>query len=285
MSAEAAASLTSRRRGSRRLYALAWAALSIVLVTIVLVLATALGEAGLRTDLLSRAQAPSWAHLFGTDALGRDVFARTTKALSVSLSIGLMAVAISGTIAVALALAAVTLGRRVDAVVGFLVDMALGLPHLVLLILTSFALGGGRIAVIVAVGAIHWPRLTRILRAELLQVIQSDYVRLSQRFGRSWGFIAWHHLLPHLMPQLLVGVLLLFPHAILHEAGLTFLGFGLEPATPAIGVMLAESMRSLTAGYWWLGVFPGLALLLSVLALDGIGSGLRTLISPREAQD
>jgi peptide/nickel transport system permease protein len=257
----------------------------VALVTTVLILAVALGETGLHTDLLSRAEPPSWSHLFGTDVLGRDVFARTMKALSVSLSVGLMAAAFSGAIAAALALAAVTFGRRVDAAVGFLVDMALGLPHLVLLILVSFALGGGRIAVVVAVGATHWPRLTRILRAELLQVMQSDYVRLSRRFGRSWGFIAWHHLLPHVMPQLLVGVLLLFPHAILHEAGLTFLGFGLEPATPAIGVMLAESMRSLTAGYWWLGVFPGLALLASVLALDGIGSGLRTLISPREAQE
>jgi peptide/nickel transport system permease protein len=119
----------------------------------------------------------------------------------------------------------------------------------------------------------------------MLQILDSDYVKVSRRFGRSWGFVARRHLLPHVAPQLLVGTLLMFPHAILHEAGLSFLGFGVEPSTPAIGVMLAESMRYLTAGHWWLGVFPGLALLLIVLVLDGAGTGLRILVSPRDTQD
>jgi peptide/nickel transport system permease protein len=250
----------------------------------VVVAAPLLGDLGLRTDLLARSRPPSLQHPFGTDPLGRDVLARTVKALSVSLWVGLVAALASAAIALALA-AASTFGRRADAAVGFLVDMALGLPHMVLLVLVAFALGGGRTAVIVAVGATHWPRLARILRAEMMQVLGSDYVTLSRRFGRSRAFIARHHLMPHVAPQLLVGTLLLFPHAILHEAGLTFLGFGADPATPAIGVMLAESMRSLTAGLWWLGVWPGLALLLVVLALDGVGTGLRGLVSPREAQD
>lgn len=286
MSGGAVARMTGRRSPiPQRARALAWAGISAALVAAVLVAAQLAGDLGLRTDLAARLQAPSVAHLFGTDPLGRDVFARTLKGLSTSLWVGFAAVAISAAIAVILALAASTLGRRVDAAVGFLVDMGLGLPHLVLLVLVAFALGGGRTAVIVAVGSTHWPRLTRILRAELLHVMRSDYVQLSRRFGHSWTYIAGNHLMPHMVPQLLVGALLLFPHAILHEAGLTFLGFGLEPARPAIGVMLAESMRSLTAGYWWLGVFPGLALLLSVIALDGIGTGLRTLSSPRHAQD
>lgn len=269
---------------SRRWRSLAWAGLSLTLVAAILVLAPALGDLGLRTDLPARVQAPSLPHPFGTDLLGRDVLARIVKGLSISLGIGAAAAALGAVIATALA-AASTLGRRADAVVGFLVDMALGLPHLVLLVLVAFALGGGRNAVIVAVGATHWPRLTRILRAEALQVVRSDCMRLSRRFGRSRAFVLRAHLLPHMTPQLLVGTLLLFPHAILHEAGLTFLGFGLEPSTPAIGVMLAEAMRSLAAGYWWLGVFPGLALVLAVLALDGIGTGLRALVSPRESQD
>jgi peptide/nickel transport system permease protein len=155
----------------------------------------------------------------------------------------------------------------------------------VLLVLICFALGGGTQAVIIAVAFTHWPRLTRILRAEILQIMTSDYVSVSRRFGKTWGFIARRHLIPLLMPQLLVGFLLLFPHAILHEAGLTFLGFGLEPSKPAIGVLLSESMRSLTAGYWWLGVFPGLALVLVVLAFDGLADGVRAISSPRSAQD
>jgi peptide/nickel transport system permease protein len=139
--------------------------------------------------------------------------------------------------------------------------------------------------VIIAVALTHWPRLTRILRAEILQVLTSDYIAASRHFGKSWGFIAHRHLIPHVVPQLLVGFLLLFPHAILHEAGLTFLGFGLEPSKPAIGVLLSESMRYLTAGYWWLGLFPGLALVIVVLAFDGLADGVRALFTPRAAQD
>jgi peptide/nickel transport system permease protein len=262
-----------------------FAGASAALILAVLAAAPLLGDLGLRTDLLARIRPPSLAHVFGTDPLGRDVFGRTVKGLSISLWIGLGAAAASAAIALALAIVATTGGRRADATVSFLIDMGLGLPHLVLLILISFALGGGRMAVVVAVGATHWPRLARILRAEMLQILDSDYVKVSRRFGRSWAFVARRHLLPHVAPQMLVGMLLLFPHAILHEAGLTFLGFGIEPSTPAIGVMLAESMRYLTAGYWWLGIFPGLALLVTVLALDGAGTGLRMLVSPRETQD
>src|SRR5690606_8552954 len=96
-------------------------------------------------------------------------------------------------------------------------------------------------------------------------------------------FILVIHIMPHLLPQMLVGFLLMFPHAILHEAAMTFLGFGLEPSRPAIGVMLSEATRFISAGRWWLAVFPGLALLIMVLCFDTIGNGLRRLISPKEA--
>jgi len=130
----------------------------------------------------------------------------------------------------------------------------------------------------------HWPRLTRILRAEILQLREAEFVTVSRNFGKSPVYIARHHFAPHLVPQLLVGLVLMFPHAILHEAGLTFLGFGIEPTTPAVGVLLSDSLRYLTAGKWWLGLFPGLALLFAVLAFDAIGNGLRTLTDPRGSQ-
>lgn len=114
----------------------------------------------------------------------------------------------------------------------------------------------------------HWPSLARLLRAELLSLRNAPYVAISKGFGKRQGFIVWHHLLPHVLPHCLVGALLLFPHAILHEAALTFLGVGLDPTQPAIGVLLADAMRYLTGGYWWLGVFPGLGLLLMVLAIE-----------------
>ncbi len=238
------------------------------------------GEA--RPDLTaSGAAPPSLAHPFGSDPLGRDMLVRTVQGLGLSLRVGLIAALISGVISLLLAVAAAVGGRAADAVVSFFVDMTMGLPHLVLLVLICFALGGGTFAVITSVALTHWPRLARVLRAEMLQVLSSDYVAASRGFGRSWAFIARRHLLPHILPQWSVGTLLLFPHAILHEAGLTFLGFGLEPGRPAIGVMLAESMRSLTAGNWWLGVFPGAALLALVLAFDGVAGGLHRWLSPR----
>ena len=118
-----------------------------------------------------------------------------------------------------------------------------------------------------------------------MQVKSSDYVQLSARLGHSPWWIAYHHLLPHIVPQFIVGLILLFPHAILHEAGLTFVGIGLSPHTPAIGIILSESMRHLSTGYWWLGVFPGLALLIAVKAFDILGEQVSTLIDPKTSQE
>ena len=243
-----------------------------------------LGRAGIDPDFSTRLAGPSLAHWFGTDQLGHDMLARTIHGLNVSIWVGLVASAVSVVIAALLALFATTCGRWADALVAFMVDAAMGLPHLVLLILISFALGGGTTAVIIAVAVTHWPRLTRILRAEILQLRNADYVFAARRMGKSWAYIGRHHFLPHLWPQLLVGLVLLFPHAILHEAGLTFIGFGLEPSKPAIGVLLAESMRYLMAGKWWLGLFPGLCLLAIVLCFDAIGNGLRLFADPRQGQ-
>ncbi len=254
-------------------------ALMLVLVLAVLAVSPWLGSAGIRSDFDARLLPPSLAHPFGTDAMGRDMLARTVRGLSASLRIGTLAAAISCALALALALASLA-GRGADALVSFLVDAALGLPHLVLLILISFALGGGTPAVVLAVALTHWPRLTRILRAELLQVRDAPYVEASRAFGRTWGHVALRHVLPHLVPQLAVGLVLLFPHAILHEAALTFLGFGLEPSQPAIGLLLADAMRHLGAGSWWLGVFPGLCVLVLVLCFDAIGAAARSWADP-----
>ncbi|TDH36279.1 ABC transporter permease [Pseudohoeflea suaedae] len=260
------------------------ATLGFILLLGVAVGSLSLGSFGLDADFAARLAAPSPGHWFGTDQMGHDMLARTVHGLAVSLQVGLIAATISVVIAAALALFATTCGRWADALVAFLVDVALGLPHLVLLILISFALGGGTTAVILAVAVTHWPRLTRILRAEILQLRQSDFVLASRRMGKSWAEIGIGHFLPHLWPQLLVGLVLLFPHAILHEAALTFIGFGLEPSNPAIGILLSDSLRFLMAGKWWLGLFPGLSLLAVVLCFDAIGNGLRVLADPRREQ-
>jgi peptide/nickel transport system permease protein len=272
------------RRWNRRVAVLAAALLGLLILLAVMLGSQLLGPRGIAPDFTARLAPPSPVHWFGTDQFGHDMFARTIHGLDVSLWIGLLAAAISAMIAATLAIIATTCGRLADAAVGLLVDAAMGLPHLVLLILISFALGGGTSAVIIAVAVTHWPRLTRILRAEILQLRNTEFVQASRRMGKSWAFVGRRHFLPHLWPQLLVGLVLLFPHAILHEAALTFIGFGLEPSNPAIGILLADSMRYLMAGKWWLGLFPGLALLAIVLCFDAIGNGLRLLADPRQGQ-
>ncbi|MDI6843443.1 MAG: ABC transporter permease [Anaerosomatales bacterium] len=213
------------------------------------------------------------------------MFTRTTKGLVRSVGVGASAATVAAFIALALGILAATAGPRVDAAVTFMVDAAMSVPHIVLLILISFALGGGTRGVITAVAVTHWPGLTRVIRAEVLQLRSSEFVQASRMFGRSAVWSAVHHMVPHVLPQFIVGLVLLFPHAILHEAGLTFLGFGLSPHAPAIGVILSESMRYLSLGYWWLAVIPGMALLVTVKLVDALGEGLRDMIDPHTAQE
>lgn len=268
--------------GRGRTLVSAAAALS-VLAAIALA-AALLPDDGLRSNLSQRSLPPGLGHPFGTDPLGREMLVRTVKGLAVSLRIGLMSAGFAALLAVILG-AVAALDRRLDILVGWLIDLTLALPHLVLLILISFAFGGGTRGVIVAVVLSHWPTLARVVRAEVKSVLTADYVAIAGKLGRSRFDIAVGHVVPHVLPQALVGAILLFPHAILHEAAMTFLGFGLEPHLPATGVLLAESMRYLTAGLWWLGLLPGLSLLAMVLTFERVASGVRLILDPRRSQE
>lgn len=210
----------------------------------------------------------------GTDLLGRDVALRTLVALAQSVQVGLFAAASSTMVAVVLGLAA-TVGRLADRVVGVLTELALGLPHFVLLIMIAFAAGGGTTGVVVAIALTHWPRLSRVLRHEAQAVAASEYVAISRALGRSWLWIARHHLASHLLPQIIAGFIMIFPHAILHEAGLSFIGLGIEPHLPSIGIMLADSLREIMAGHWWVAAAPGLGLMLVALLFERFGEALR----------
>lgn len=281
--AEARAATRGPRWGDRRTRTLTSLGVALLLVGAVAVAGTlATGPAAV-TDLAQRHQPPSLHHLFGTDAYGRDLLERTLVGLRLSLVVGTVAALMSGAIALALSLVAVTGGRAAAAVVNWLVDLFLALPHLVLLILLAFALGGGTQAVILAVGLTHWPRLTRVLVSKARETAGADYVAISRALGHRRAHIARHHLAPHLLPHFSVGVVLMFPHAILHEAALSFLGLGIDPGQPAIGILLSDSMRSLSAGHWWLAALPGLALLVVVKLIDRIGDDLRLLVDPRSA--
>lgn len=253
--------------------------LSIALLTIMVTGGFFIDLEKLNVNLDNRNSSPSLTALFGTDWLGRDMFSRTLKGLTISFGVGILA-ALSSTIISLLLSFLSSLNRTLDIIVTWLIDLFLSLPHIVTLLLISFAFGGGFKAVVIGLALTHWPSLTRVLRAELLQIKDTQYVSVSRSLGRSNRWILYHHYLPLLAPQLLVGFILLFPHAILHEATITFLGFGLSPEEPAIGIILSESMRYLSTGMWWLAVFPGLSLLLLVGIFDLLGQSVRKLIAP-----
>lgn len=238
-----------------------------------------------QTNLIARNQAPSWSHPFGTDWLGRDMLVRTWSGLSLSLRVGFLAALFSSIIGLGIGMVSAIFGGKVDAFFSWWIDVFLSLPHMVVLILLAFVSGGGMTGVVISVALTHWPSLARVIRAEVYQVRAADYVHLSAKLGRSPFWIARHHVLPHVFPQFLVGLILLFPHAILHEAGITFIGIGLSPHQPAIGIILSESMRHLSTGYWWLAVLPGAALLVMVKIFDILGENVRALLDPRTAQE
>ena len=270
---------------NRRRRTLCMIGLGALLLAGIFVWGSLLGPDDYGPNYSARYVAPCADHPFGTDSLGRDMFFRVVAGLSLSIRIGLMAAVISSVIALVLGSLSAVFGGWADSVVSYCVDLCMGVPHLILLILISIAAGGGAAGVITGVAVTHWPNLTRLIRAEILQIRSAQYVQVARKMGKGPLHIALRHIVPHVFPQYAVGLILLFPHAILHEAGITFLGYGLPLDTPAMGVILAESMRHLAAGMWWLAFFPGLALLLVVQLFDVVGDSLRVFVDPHAARE
>ena len=236
------------------------------------------------TSFVNANQLPSLEHLFGTDWMGRDMFQRTIAGLSLSLIVGFIASAVSTLISVILGLFS-SFNRFADEIVAGIIDLFGSIPHILLIILVSIMFGGGTMGVIMGVGLTHWTPLARVLRSEVKEIKTKEYIHLSENLGKSKIWIAVKHLLPLLISQIIVGIILMFPHAIMHEAAITFLGFGLPPHEPAIGVILAESMNYLSSGYWWLAFYPGMSLLIVVLLFDFIGESVEKLLNPETAQE
>ena len=252
-------------------------------VMTILIFGNQISMEAVHVDLSKMNQPPSLQHLFGTDWVGRDMLMRTLKGLSMSIKVGIICSLSSSLVAVVLGVIGPLFGGKIDAGVSWLVDLVLSVPHAIVIILISIACGGGFKGLVIGVAVTHWTSLTRVIRAEVMQIKASEYVQASRQFGKSKLYISVHHLVPHIVPQLVVGTVLVFPHAILHEASITFLGFGLPPHEPAIGVILSESMKYLTSGQWWLAVFPGLALILVSMAVASVGKNVEKILNPATA--
>ena len=255
-------------------------AISVVVIASILIASLFIGE--IPTSFASANQMPSLEHLFGTDWMGRDMFQRTIAGLALSLTVGIIASAISTVISIILGLFS-SFNRFADEIVAGIIDLFGSIPHILLIILVSIMFGGGTLGVIMGVGLTHWTPLARVLRSEVKEIKTKEFIALAQNFGRSKAWIAMKHILPLVISQIIVGVILMFPHAIMHEAAITFLGFGLPPHEPAIGVILSESMHYLSSGYWWLAFYPGMSLLIVVLLFDLIGESVEKLLNPETA--
>jgi peptide/nickel transport system permease protein len=270
---------------NRRKATIIWALTIAACIAGICIAAAALDNAGLAADFGQKSLPPSAMHLFGTDLLGRDMLARTVKGLALSLFVGVSASCLSAAIALIVGVCAAFGRGWIDHGINWLIDLTMGIPHTLLVILISIAVGRGWRGLMVGIICTHWTGLARIIRGEVLQIRSSHYIAVSRKLGRTNHWIMSRHILPHVVPQFFIGLILLFPHAIMHESGLTFLGFGMPPEQPAIGIILSEAMRYLSSGMWWLAVFPGIALAALVLLIDKLGECVKLLLDPTSAQE
>ena len=273
-----------KRQNSRK-STLLFLGVTVFLLLFLVVIGLGVEEEATVTDFTRTNLAPSLRYPFGTDWMGRDMFLRTLAGLSLSIRIGLLTAGVSAVVALLLGVAAATLGPRVDGCISWCIDLVMGIPHILLVMLISIACGRGFAGVTAGIALSHWPSLARVIRGEILQLRRAPYILTAEKLGVSRMQIVRKHMFPHLFPQFLAGTILLFPHAILHEASVTFLGFGLSSEQPAIGVILSESMSYLTTGKWWLALFPGAALVMTVILFSMSGESIRRLLDPASVHE
>jgi peptide/nickel transport system permease protein len=234
-------------------------------------------------DILAGSLPPRPGHPFGTDQLSRDVLARVVAGARISLSVALLAVALSVTIGAAVGVVAGYWGGIVDAGLMRLVDGALAIPRLFILLLVLAVWERVPVAaLILLIGATGWFAASRMVRGEVLRLREEGYVRAAEALGARRRRIIFRHLLPNALGPLLVVATLGIGDVILLEAGLSFLGLGIQPPTPSWGGMILDSREVLVSAPW-AGIFPGLAIVITVLSANLFGDALREAVDPRSA--
>lgn len=225
-------------------------------------------------------QAPSMAHWFGTDHLGRDVFSRVVAATRLDLLISVSAVAISFVIGSVMGAFAGYFGGWTDRITGRLVDTIMAFPLFVLAMGIVAAAGNTVENIVYATAIINLPFYARMARAEVSIRRNAGFVQAARLSGNSELRVLFGHVFPNTLPPMMVQISLNMGWAILNAAGLSFIGLGVQPPTPEWGIMVAEGANFIISGEWWLAIFPGLALMLAVFTFNLIGDGLRDLVDP-----
>jgi len=229
-------------------------------------------------------EGPSWRHLLGTDDLGRDLLSRLVYGAQVSLFVGVSTVAIALLAGVALGVAAGYFGGFLDTVIMRYIDLQWAFPNFIIAVYLVAVFGTGLSNVIVAISLAFVDDFARIARGMVLTIKQEQYVAAARTLGASHFRIMWRHILPNALAPIIVQATVSVSYAILAEAGLSFLGLGVDSSTPTWGLILADA-RSFVSRAWWLGVFPGLAIMITVLSINFLGDALRDLLDVREAKE
>jgi len=236
-----------------------------------------------RYDVKKILDAPSGLHPLGTDQLGRDVLSRMLYGARVSLAVGFVSVGIATAIGIALGSLAGYHGGMTDAMVMRLVDLMLVFPRFFLLLAVLGFLRPSIWTIMAVIGLTGWMSVARLVRAEFLSLREREFVLWSQSIGASAFRIIWRHILPNAIAPVLVAITLGVPAAILAESALSFLGLGVQPPHATWGNILSEGKDAIEIG-WWLSVYPGLAILVTVLAYNLLGEGIRDALDPRLRQ-
>ena len=222
-------------------------------------------------------------HLLGTDSVGRDVLSRLIYGSRVSLTVGFAAMVLSALFGSLIGVVSGYFGGIVESLTGWLVDVQLSFPFLLLAIFLLGALGGGTLAVILILALATWVNYARIVRAQVLSIKNQGYVEAAHATGASVGRVLFVHILPNTLAPICVVASFSMAQAILTEAGLSFLGVGLDPSTPSWGTMLNDGRDYLLTA-WWISTMPGIAIGFTVLGVMLFGEGLRELLDPRGMQ-
>jgi len=233
------------------------------------------------SELTQRLQQPSWSHPFGTDNQGRDIFRRVAHGAPISLRVGLLAVAFGLLVGTVLGMIAGFFGGWADSVIMRVMDIILAFPATLLAIAIVATRGPGLENTMFAIGIVSIPGYARIARSMVMTLVEREYVSAARAIGVAPIVILFKHVLPNGLSPLIVQSTLNIASAVLEAAALGFLGLGAQPPLPEWGAMLSDSYKFLTVGAWWPVLFPGLAIMFTVLGFNLLGDGLRDALDPR----
>ena len=236
----------------------------------------------LATNTALALKPPSAAHWFGTDQLGRDIFSRVLVATRIDLTIAFASVVLAFLLGAVSGVAAGYFGGWSDRIVGRLADTIMAFPLFVLAMGIVAALGNTVTNIVIATAIINFPLYVRVARAEANIRRDVGFVEAARLSGNGEARVLFGHILPNIMPIMMVQMSLTMGYAILNAAGLSFIGLGVRPPAPEWGIMVAEGANFIQSGEWWIALFPGATLMLAVFCFNLLGDGLRDIIDPRK---